>query len=221
MWVFVSIAAALQAQRIVIVSGILVDSVSQKPLDKATLIRMSDERPFLTDRFGTFEITCTDNDALRISFVGYISMRLVVRNIPDSTAGLKKFVRIEMRRDMSQLPQIIVNENPMIKNRKEDSLYYNYALKPMEATIMNPISFLYAQFSKSEKEKAKLNEIIQQNYFDDLLKYRLPKQLLYSITGDKTFNHELLKQKCRPTEFFLLNASDYDLYQWVKRCYEY
>lgn len=203
------------------VSGIVVDSATQKPLDKATLIRLSDERPFLTDRFGTFEITCTDNDAIRISFVGYITMRLVVRNIPDSVNGFKKFVRIEMRRDNSRLPQIIVNENPLMKSRKEDSIYYNYALKPMDATIMNPISFLYAQFSKSEKEKAKLNEILQQKYFDDLLRYRLPKQLLYNLTGDKTFTLDVLIQKCRPTDFFLLNASDYDLYQWVKRCYEY
>jgi hypothetical protein len=146
-------------------------------------------------------------------------MRLVVRNIPDSTNGLKKFVRIEMRRDNSQLPHIVINDNPLLKSKKEDSLYYNQVLKPMDATIMNPISFLYAQFSKSEKEKAKLNEILQQNYFDDLLKYRLPKQLLYHLTGDKSFNLETLKQKCKPSEFFILNASDYDLYQWVRWCY--
>lgn len=197
------------------------DSSTQRPLDKATLIRLSDNRPFITDRTGTFEITCTDNDAIRISYVGFLTMRLVVRNIPDSTTNNKKFVRVEMSRDMSQLPQIVINENPLQKSKKEDSIYYVYTLKPMEATIMNPISFLYAQFSNSEKEKSKLNEILQQKYFDDLLNYRLPKQLLLNITGDKTFNMEMLKQKCRPNDFFILNASDYELYQWVKRCYDY
>jgi hypothetical protein len=208
------------AQNIVIVTGVLVDSISQKPLDKATLIRLSDNRPFITDRSGTFEITCTDNDAIRISYVGYVTMRLVVRNIPDSALNNKKYLRIEMRRDLGQLPQIVINENPLQKSNIQDSIYYAYALKPMEASIMNPISFLYAQFSKSEKEKAKLNEILQQKYFDDILNYRLPKQLLLNITGDKTFSMELLKQKCRPNEFFILNASDYELYQWVKRCYD-
>lgn len=210
-----------RSQSVVVVSGVLVDSITQKPLDKATLIRLSDNRAFITDRTGSFEIACTDNDAIRISYVGYVTLRVVVRNIPDSMSNKKKYLRIEMRRDLSNLPLIVINENPLELSRKQDSIYYSRALKSPEATLMNPISFLYAQFSKVEKEKSKLNEILQKNYFDDLLNYRLPKQLLMNITGDKTFDLETLKQKCRPNEFFILNASDYELYQWVKNCYAY
>lgn len=221
LFVFIVTPRESFSQRFVVVSGVVVDSLTQQAMDKATLIRLSDNRTFITDKSGSFEIRCTENDAIRISYVGYFTMRLVVRNIPDSIIGLKKFTRIDMRHDMSQLPLIVINENPLMKNKKEDSIYYKHALKPMEASVMNPISFLYAQFSKSEKEKDRLSEFLQQKYLDDVLNYRLPRQLLLNITGDKTFTIDKLKERCKPSDFFILNASDYELYQWVEHCFSY
>jgi hypothetical protein len=205
----------LNAQ-VVEVTGIILDSTTQKPLNKTTLLRLSDNKYFFTDSTGTFDITCTSNDAIRISYVGYNTLRLIVKNVPDSTTHIKKYLVINMIRDVKNIPQIIIrDQKPLVI----DSVYYNKALKPMETSIMSPISLLYAQFSKKEKEKKKLNEILEAQYMEDVWNYRLPKQKILNITNDRNFTLQQLKNHCYANDFFILNAGDYDLYQWVKACY--
>ncbi|HZG00961.1 MAG TPA: hypothetical protein VEY71_08160 [Chitinophagales bacterium] len=207
-----------KAQQIIIVRGVVVDSATQKPLNKTTVIRLSDNSVFFTDSLGRFDITCTRNDAVRFSFVGYKTLRLVVINVPDSASGYKKFLRIEMPVDKRALQQIVIQgERP----EKEDTAYYARALKPIEASLLqSPITAIYAEFSKKEKEKKQLQQILQTHYLNDLYRYRLPTSRLYTITGDKSFTPEILQRSCPLSEFFLLNASDYELYNYAKRCHE-
>ena len=209
-------AVTTKAQ-IINVTGVVVDSATQKPLNKTTVIRLSDNSVFFTDSLGRFDLTCTRNDAVRFSFVGYKTLRLVVINVPDSTNGYKKFLRIEMPLDKRALQQIVIQgERP----EKSDSIYYAKALKPIEATLLqSPITAIYAEFSKKEKEKKKLDAILQANYLQDLYRYRMPKSRLYLITGDKSFTPELLQRNCPLSEFYLLNATDYELYNYAKQCY--
>jgi hypothetical protein len=205
------------AQNVTDVSGIIVDSTSGKPLNRTTLIRLSDNKVFFTDTTGTFYITCTPNDAIRISYVGFKTLRMIVTNVPDSSFGLKKFIRVEMSLNIRPIKgAIIVSEE---RPRQTDSVFYSQALRPIDATIMNPISLIYSQYSKKELEKSKLTEILQQKYIDDVLNYRLPKQSLLNLTGDKDFTISVLKARCQPSDFFILNTSDYELYNWVKACY--
>jgi hypothetical protein len=209
--------SSTKAQQIIAVRGVVVDSATQKPLHKTTVIRLSDNSVFFTDTLGRFDITCTRNDAVRFNFVGYKTLRLVVVNVPDSVPGVKRYLRIEMPIDKQAIRQVVVQAD---RPTKEDTAYYNRALKPVEATLLeSPITAIYAEFSKKEKEKRQLQEILQANYIDDLYRYRLPKSRLYSITGDKDFTPDILRRQCPLSEFYLLNATDYELYNYAKACY--
>ena len=206
-----------KAQQIINVRGVVVDSATQQPLFKTTVVRLSDNSVFFTDSLGRFDITCTRNDAVRFSYVGFKTLRLVVVNVPDSVPGQKKFLRIEMPVDKRALQQIVIQEQ---RPEKEDSVYYAKVLKPMEATLLeSPITAIYNEFSKREREKRELQQILQQNYLTDLFHYRMPKSRLLSLTGDKSFTPDMLQKRCPMPEFFLLNASDYELYNYAKACY--
>jgi len=207
-----------KAQQVINVRGIVVDSATQQPLFKTTVVRLSDNSVFFTDSLGRFDMTCTRNDAMRFSYVGYKTLRLVVINVPDSSNGYKRFLRIEMPVDKHALQQIVIQGE---KPEKLDSLYYAKTLKPTEVEIalQSPITALYNEFSKKEKEKRELQQILQANYLDDLYKYRMPKSRLLSITGDKSFTPELLQRLCPLSEFYLINATDYELLNYAKECY--
>lgn len=214
---FLLIGGSTKAQQIFNVRGIVIDSATQKPLFKTTVVRLSDNAVFFTDSLGRFDITCTRNDAVRFSYVGYKTLRLVVKNVPDSLTGEKKFLRIEMPIDKRALQQIVIQEQ---RPEKEDSMYYAKVLKPMEATLLeSPITAIYNEFSKKEQEKRQLQQILQEKYLVDLFNYRMPKSRLMSVTGDKSFTPQMLQRRCPVPEFFLLNATDYELLDYAKDCY--
>ena len=203
--------------QVISVSGVVIDSATQKPLFKTTVVRLSDNAVFLTDSLGRFDITCTRNDAVRFSYVGFKTLRLVVANAPDSVPGVKKFLRIEMPVDKHALQQIVIKGQ---KPQQVDSVYYDKALKPVAATLLeSPITAIYNEFSKKEKEKRQLQEILQAKYRDDLFRYRMPASRLLHITGDKSFTPDLMQRRCPMSEYLLLTASDYDLYQYAKDCH--
>lgn len=204
--------------QIINVRGIVIDSATQQPLFKTTVIRLSDNSVFFTDSLGRFDLTCTRNDAVRFSYVGYKTLRLVVINVPDSIIGYKKYLRIEMPVYKRALQQIVIQGE---KPEKSDSIYYSKALKLIEVenTLQSPITALYNEFSKEGKKKRQLQQILQENYLDDLYNYRMPKSRLLTITKDKSFTPELLKRQCPLSEFYLMNATDYELFNYVKECY--
>ncbi len=92
------------------ISGIVTDEYNN-PLPGATVIEKGTQNGVATDDDGTFLITVRDNKSiLQVSFVGY--------QVIEVEAGLRNFIRVQLKEDVSQLDEVVVTGYNAIEKRK-------------------------------------------------------------------------------------------------------
>jgi CarboxypepD_reg-like domain len=147
-----------------LISGIVVDSTSLNTLQGVTVKLKGTNRGTATNENGIFTVLATEADTLIFSFVGYSKSVL-----PVSSQEETLFVR--MREAATLLKAITINDSKFHLNQKHVESPALKAAKPIKAGEASmPIggigfggSVNFSYFSKLEKEKRKLQNIMAEN----------------------------------------------------------
>ncbi|APU95098.1 hypothetical protein K2F45_27245 [Sphingobacterium siyangense] len=81
------------------------------------------------------------------------------------------------------------------------------------------INSIYSLFSKEAKRARRLTKTIENDYKENVIDYKFTKELISKITGLNSEEAERFRRIFRPSYFFILSASDYELVNYIKDCY--
>jgi hypothetical protein len=65
-----------------------------------------------------------------------------------------------------------------------------------------------------------LQKIIERDYRDAMIEYRYTRNLVTSVTGLYGAKLTDFKQQYKPGYYFILEANDYELIQFIRKSYE-
>ena len=193
----------------------------------AYVINKNSSQGTLSDDAGKFLIHVAIGDTLAFSFLGYSTTKIYTHLLKDAAKNSSLTLKVYLRPKATELNSILITSPFITKEEKE---YYRRKVDEYHRVVSSPfaigptgaglsIDALYYTFSKRGKELKKLSEIYLQLEIDETREHRLNGELIRVITGNDTLNVKAFWKFCYLPDGFIVNASDYDLYYAVNRCY--
>lgn len=209
-------AFGMQAQKII--SGIVVDSVNEKPMASVSVENITTKSGTKTNYRGTFSIQVANDHYLKVSYVGYKPRIIRIKNVEDTD-----FLRVVLAVGKVELQKvkIVLPLTAYQKDSIERAEIYRDILKyKQEKSGFSPVTTVFQKFSKKHKNLRRFKEQVldmeQQKFIDT----RYTKELagrITNLTGDKLAYF----MNNYPMEFdFARTASDLEIYGWVARNWE-
>jgi len=201
------------------VSGIVFDKESKTRIAKVYVLNSSTGQSVFNNLKGEFKINAAQGDELIFSKPGHYADTIKVK----TTAALAVYMKpmaISLRevtiRDTLQNPEKQLEATKSEYNKIYGSLGYRdiFNLSPTGAGIS--IDALYNSFSKSGRNAAHLQEIIEKDYKQNVIDYRFNKTFVKGITNLKEPQLSDFMQKYRPGYYTITSASDYDFIAYIR-----
>lgn len=217
--VFIASALLLRAQPgEVKVKGRVVDAIDGKELVTMMAIDKKTGSGTFGDADGNFVLPMKKGDTLLVGAIGYETISFGIPkdfegNILEKTFFLEKLV--------VNLPLVeIISERDLEEIQREiEELGYDkrdYVLSGVDA-FSSPITFLYQSFSKRERSKRLVAEMVNEDRKRALLKELFKKYVDYDIIQLEDQDFEDFIDFCNVSDYFLKNSSQYDFLIYVKR----
>ena len=195
------IFSALSQQSMI--TGHLLDSGSQAPLQFAHVQNIDQAKGTLTDRYGRFIIPAKVKDTVVFSTVGYQTLAWIIteKHVADTALTFK------LPADTILLKEVTISELPTEEEFKRQILatdiedtafWYHGVAKPVftgdktldEKHVNNPLFLLahpitgwHYKFSKKEKERRKMHKINQQAFQRNRVEMKFTRSWVGEITG--------------------------------------
>ncbi|WP_114780722.1 carboxypeptidase-like regulatory domain-containing protein [Botryobacter ruber] len=183
------------AQKAIRISGSILQPDKTTPVPGANVIKFSTKTGVVSDDQGKFLIDMQQEDTLLIRAIGYKPVLYVPSKLPVSELRVK----IVLQEDSVMLGEVEVTIRPSqemieraMRNMKQPQVsqakkpgYIPPAEEPapptpVAPTAASPISMLYEMLSKDGKERAKLQQLIQQLEKEQRLKEAEEKKKEYN-----------------------------------------
>ncbi|NND76737.1 MAG: hypothetical protein HKN39_00960 [Flavobacteriales bacterium] len=172
------------------------------------------------DKYGDYNILVGKNDSIVISAFGYSSFTFSLKDsIPRTAYSIKpllskplyflKPVTIIAERELED----IVEDIQELGYTKED-----YMLSGVDA-LQSPITFLYQVFSRRERSKRLVAELVNEERKRRLLKELFRKYIDYEIIDLEDNEFDEFIDYCSVSESFLQSSSQYEFLMYIKYMY--
>ncbi len=214
--------------------GYVWDQVNKKAVPYTHIINRNRASGTISDTSGMFAIRANIGDTLFVSAMGY--QFEVIKIVDEMLEGPEGAV-INMLPRAYMLPEVVIYELntyekfrdkffeltveherytvpgiPLIERRRIPALMdTNYIRNPMFA-ITSPISFLYYNISRREKNKRLYMELMQKEQLRTLAARRFNKTMLTRITGLEGAQLDEFIEFSDIDPYFILRTNDYELY---------
>jgi hypothetical protein len=207
--------------------GIVFDMDSKQRLTRVYIFNTRTGEGFYNTSKGEFKTTARSGDVLVAALQGYGVDTISIRS--EST------LLFYLRRNSIQLQEVVVRDSiktpaEQLKQAQEEynTIYSKGAVKDVFTTGGSnggggaglSITALYNLLSKEGKNARMLQKIIERDYRDAMIEYRFTKSLVNSVTGLSGVKLTDFKQQYKPGYYFILEANDYELIQYIKKSYQ-
>lgn len=207
--------------------GIVFDKESKQRITRVYIFNTRTGEGFYNNTKGEFKTIARSGDILVAALQGYGVDTISVRS--EST------VLFYLRRNSIQLQEVVVRDSiktpaDQLKQSQEEysTIYSKGAVRDvLQVGGSNrgggaglSINALYSLLSKEGKNARMLQKIIERDYRDAMIEYRFTKTLINKVTG---LNGEQLtdfKQQYKPGYYFILEANEYQLIQYIQTSYQ-
>lgn len=170
---------------------------------------------------GSFTVTAQRNDTLLIGAGGYVTRTVPLSEYADAELAA---LRVVLRPWQIELKPVAVLPERTLKEIQEDinKLGYNerdYRESGVDA-FQSPITFLYQEFSRRERSKRLVAELVNEDRKRELLRELLHKYVQYEIInlGNESFDDFI--DFCAVPDEVIKGLSQYDFLIYVKKKYE-
>ncbi len=220
------------------IRGRVFKASDKQVLSGANVINMRTLSGTITDPNGFFEINARPGDTIYFSFLGFKAVKFPV----DSTS-FGKMHQIYMQEQPIALNEIIIKGHeltgilpvdltllpvkaqpkirldlvPYFGNKKPDFLT---KLNDNLRTIMDPVGMLYNLFSARGKDLRKLSRMKENDRIYQMLAARFDRQVIADLLHIPVEEVYRMLQLCDYDEQFLNEASDMQILEALKECYE-
>ncbi len=209
------------------VQGIVFDKDSKQRLTRVYIFNTRTGEGFYNNTKGELKTNAQTGDVLVAALQGYGVDTISVKS--EST------ILFYLRRNSIQLQEVVVRDSvktpaDQLKQSQEEynTIYTKGAVKDIfQVGGANggggaglSINALYSLLSKEGKNARMLQKIIERDYRDAMIEYRYTKTLVNNVTGLSGARLIDFKQQYKPGYYFILEANDYQLIQYIQKSYQ-
>ncbi|SKB73610.1 hypothetical protein [Daejeonella lutea] len=209
------------------VQGIVFDMDSKQRLTRVYIYNTRTGAGFYNTTKGEFKTNARSGDVLVAALQGYGVDTISIKS--EST------LLFYLRRNSIQLQEVVVRDSlktpaEQLKQAQEEynTIYTKGAVKDVFTMGGSnggggaglSINALYNLLSKEGKNARMLQKIIERDYRDAMIEYRFTKTLVNNVTGLSGAKLTDFKQQYKPGYYFILEANDYELIQYIKKSYQ-
>ena len=203
------------------IEGSAFDVETGNQLINVLVVNKSNGNGTFGDKRGNFILQVGKTDSIVVSAFGYSSFIFSLR---DSVERSVYKIKAQLRKPVVILRPVTIIADRELEEIEEDirQLGYNqrdYMLSGIDA-VRSPITFLYQQFSRREKSKRKLAQLINEERKRDLLKELLTKYVDYEIIDLDDSGFDEFIDYCNVSETFMKSSSQYEFLMYVKYQYK-
>lgn len=211
------------------VSGIIVDSDSITPIPFVNIINKRTHKGTISDTNGFFRISILKTDTILFSSLSFekkpfylsdtnsvsLFFKIIMNNKNYKLAVVNVYALSKLSQFKYDFVHIDLPEHLYIKGRE---IYipgipnYEGPRNPNASPIGSPISFFYSKFSKREKSKRKLNQLLKQDSINYIINLKYNDEIVYELTGLKDEKLNEFIKFCDFNNNYLLKNTEYDIY---------
>jgi hypothetical protein len=210
------------------IQGIVFDTDSKQRLTRVYIFNTRSGEGFYNTTKGEFKTNVREGDVLVAALQGYGVDTVSVRS--EST------ILFYLKRNIIQLQEVVVKDSlgspeDRLKAKIEEynSAYSKGAIGNLLAVGGSNggggaglgIDALYSLLSRQGKNARQLQKIIERDYRDAIIEYRFTKTLINRVTGLNGAKLIDFKQQYKPGYYFILEANDYELIEYIKKSYTF
>jgi hypothetical protein len=201
------------------IEGIVFDKYTKERIAKVNIVNQTSNASVYNNLKAEFKITAAPGNLLIFSKNGYFNDTVKLGN--DQTLA------IYLKRTSIQLRPVTIRDNPLnpqirLESTKRDynKAYGSLANHDLLSSNSNgaglSIDALYNLLSKEGRNAAKLREVIESDYRENVIDYRFSHSLVANITSLKEPQLTDFMQKYRPGYYFVTTANDYDFINYIR-----
>lgn len=222
---------------LVVITGQLLIEQDSVPLPFATVYNEANNRGTITDTLGLFSVLALKKDTIKVSFVGFHSLRFCML---DSVVGKEHFVELRIRRKVHEIGMVNIMaitwqqfKNQIINMELDDppgpdvKSWINRLFTPYELAALtqknNPggVNIGFSLPQKWDKSRRKVKGLEKQRRIDIIIEKKYNAEIVREITG--LTGDELLAfmKGLNFDRAWLLRSSEYDILLEIKRMFGY
>jgi hypothetical protein len=205
----------------IFVSGLVYDPDNRGAIPNLMVVNKRSQQGYFGYNTGHFEIRCLKSDTLIIAATGFTTLKISFRDsVPQTHYNIKialaklsvqlKTVEIFTKRDLEEIQKDI------------ESLGYeesDYRLTGVDA-VSSPITALYQAFSRRERNKRMVAEMINNDRRRALLKELFQKYVDHDIIQLNNFEFDDFVDFCQVSDEFIKRSTQYEFIMYVKKRFE-
>jgi len=209
------------------VQGIVFDMNSKQRLTRVYIYNTRSGEGFYNTTKGEFKTNAREGDILVAALQGY--------GVDTISIHSESTVLFYLKRNSILLQEVVVRDSvktpaDQLKAKQEEfnTAYSKGTVKDVLTTGGSnggggaglSINALYTLLSREGRNARLLQKIIERDYRDAMIDYRFNNTLINRVTG---LNGEKLrdyKQQYKPGYYFILEANDYDLIEFIRNSYK-
>jgi len=220
----IQICSALAQDRQV--QGIVFDKDSKQRLTRVYIFNTRSGEGFYNTTKGEFKTNVREGDILVAALQGY--------GVDTISINKENTVLFYLRRNSIQLQEVIVKDSIKTPNQQLQATKQEYNTAYSKGNAGNllttggsnggggaglSINALYSLLSKEGRNARLLQKIIERDYRDAMIEYRFTASLINRVTGLSGNKLTDFKQQYKPGYYFIIEANDYELIEYIKRSY--
>ncbi len=235
---FILSFSVLWSQERGMIKGLVYNQKDKTPLVSANVLNKTSFSGRITNSTGYFEIPASVGDTLIISYLGFKNYKLAVR-----PGDFDKIHEIYLVEQPVSLQEVLITGNrltgilktdlrliPVRKKQKIDlkiKFYFGDTVPDLLTrinqdlrTIMDPVGMLYNLFSAHGKDLRKLRKMEQDDELIRILNSRFDRKIISDLLDIPPEQVYRILELCEYDKDFLLNASDFQILEALRSCYE-
>lgn len=222
-----------------IISGVVSECKNNVPLSYVHVVNETSKNACIADFNGNFRIYAKPNDILKFSYIGFkpvfIEMNVNEINklhsicLSSDTILLKEVVvlpfsnfnelkhevlAIKLKESEYSIPGITLKNRTTVHNLNDEKY-----VKSLGFALSSPISALYYNFSRREKNIRKYYQLENDKWQQYEIDKKYNKNVVESVTGLKNDDAVKFMVWCNFTREYLLLASEYNIALRIKEKY--
>lgn len=201
------------------VQGVVFDVETKQRISRVFIYNTQNDAGGYNNTKGEFFIEARPGDILIAASEGYF---------PDTlTVGDRRTLVFHLRRSSIRIQEVsvIIRRSPEERLKDNQEAYGSAYTKGNRGPLFTTgpsgaglsIDALYKLISREGKNARRLQEIIERDYRESVIDYRFTPALVRQTTG---LDGDALKDfmiQYRPTYFFILGSSEYDLVSYIQK----
>lgn len=212
--------SALFAQKAV--KGLILDANTKQRVASVYIYNSTKEEGVFNNLKGEFNLSADEGDFLILAKEGYFPDTIRVHNqstlilyLERSSIWLKEVHIMAKKSPNQELEQKKIDFESAYKKGDPGSFFSSGS-----GGVGLSIDALYSLISKEGKDARRLQEIIERDYRDAIIDYRFTIFVVKNLTQLEDSDLSDFMFQYRPSYYFILNSSDYELGIYVKKCFE-